>query len=526
VSPPASAATAAGGLARRRRQPSRRLGAGLALALGVAGVALVVTNPFAGGGAGGAASNRGARASLATVTRRPLSAQTQVDGTLGYAGSASILAPTGKAQADVRQAEQAFASAEAALRAAQTGLAADERALALARAKLTSDRFKQASTCRGANAAAAGNGSGNGSGDGSGNGSGDGGGNGSGSGSTPCASAAQAVASDEQSVASAARTVTGDRGTLDSNQVALANARQSLVAAQASATPFGDTAAFTMLPAPGRVVHRGEPLYAVDGQPVLLLYGRVAAWRAFRRGMSPGRDVAELNANLRALGYSAALGSSFTAATERAIRALQSAHGTAPSGVLGLGAVAFKPAAVRIKSVAPTVGQAVQPGPVLTVTSTHHQVAIQLDAAQQSEVKVGDPVTVTLPDNSTTPGRVTSVGKVASSSGNGSDNGSGGGTPTIAVTVRLRHESAAGQLVAAPVQVAITTASVKRALVVPVNALLALASGGGYAVEVVNSAGVHHLVPVTLGLFDDAEGLVQVRGAGLHAGQRIVEAAS
>jgi peptidoglycan hydrolase-like protein with peptidoglycan-binding domain len=248
----------------------------------------------------------------------------------------------------------------------------------------------------------------------------------------------------------------------------------------------------------------------------------VAAWRAFRRGMSPGRDIAELNANLRALGYGAALGSSFTAATERAIRALQSAHGTAPSGVLGLGAVAFKPTAVRIKSVMPTVGQAVQPGPVLTVTSTNHQVAIQLDAAQQSEVKVGDPVTVTLPDNSTTPARVTSVGKVASSSGNGSD----GGTTTIAVTVRLRHESAAGQLVAAPVQVAITTASVKSALVVPVNALLALASGGGYAVEVVNSAGVHRLVPVTLGLFDDAEGLVQVRGAGLHAGQRIVGAAS
>lgn len=56
---------------------------------------------------------------------------------------------------------------------------------------------------------------------------------------------------------------------------------------------------------------------------------------------------------------------------------------------------------------------------------------------------------------------------------------------------------------------------------VPVTALLAQA-GGGYAVEVVDAGGVRRLVPVSLGLFDDAEGLVQVRGSGLRAGQKIV----
>ena len=71
----------------------------------------------------------------------------------------------------------------------------------------------------------------------------------------------------------------------------------------------------------------------------------------------------------------------------------------------------------------------------------------------------------------------------------------------------------------------ISTGSVENALVVPVNTLLALA-GGGYAVEVVNTAGVHRLVPVTLGLFDDAEGLVQVSGSGVRAGQRVVVPAS
>jgi peptidoglycan hydrolase-like protein with peptidoglycan-binding domain len=261
-------------------------------------------------------------------------------------------------------------------------------------------------------------------------------------------------------------------------------------------------------------------LYAVDGRPVLLLYGRTAAWRAFRSGMSPGPDVVELNANLTALGYGNGLaGDGFTAATTQAIVALQAARGLPRSGVLALGSVVFKPGPVRVTSVTPALGQAVQAGPVLTVSSNRHQVAIKLDAAQQAAVKVGDPVTITLPDNSTTPGRVSSVGKVASSSSSGSDSGSS--TTTIDVGVRLLHQAAAGQLVQAPVSVSITTASVRNALVVPVNSLLALA-GGGYAIEVVGAAAVHRLVPITPGLFDDAAGLVQVSGAGVKAGQRVV----
>jgi hypothetical protein len=55
----------------------------------------------------------------------------------------------------------------------------------------------------------------------------------------------------------------------------------------------------------------------------------------------------------------------------------------------------------------------------------------------------------------------------------------------------------------------------------PVDALMALASGG-YALEEIGAGGVHHLVAVTLGLFDDADGLVQVNGSGVAAGKKVV----
>jgi multidrug efflux pump subunit AcrA (membrane-fusion protein) len=66
----------------------------------------------------------------------------------------------------------------------------------------------------------------------------------------------------------------------------------------------------------------------------------------------------------------------------------------------------------------------------------------------------------------------------------------------------------------------ITTATARSALVVPVGALLARASGG-YAVEVAGPGNTRRYVPVTTGIFDDADGMVQVTGA-LAPGQRVV----
>ncbi len=281
----------------------------------------------------------------------------------------------------------------------------------------------------------------------------------------------------------------------------------------------------TRLPPAGRVIRQGQALYRVDnGSPVVLLYGSVPAWRALFEGVT-GADVSQLNHDLVTLGdaarseISAAGWDYFSLETAYGVQKLEEHLGlTFPPGSLSLGQVVFEPAALRVATVPGSLGGPAS-GPVLTATSDRHVVTIPLDASQQSEVKAGDRVTVTLPDGTTTPGAVSSVGTVAVTSESG-----GNATTTIPVEVKLTDPQAAGSLDQAPVTVNITTATAHDALVVPVTALLAQSSGG-YAVEVVGPGNTRRYVPVRPGIFDDTSGLVQVTGA-LTPGQRVVVAAS
>ena len=285
----------------------------------------------------------------------------------------------------------------------------------------------------------------------------------------------------------------------------------------------------TSLPAAGQVIRQGQPLYQVNGTPVVLLYGAAPAYRPLAEGDS-GRDVAQLNSDLIRLGYAerAAAGADsdqYTAATAAAVAKLQAALGLPQTGTLPLGTVVFEPEAVRVASAAAPLGGAAAPGRViLQATSTTPEVTVSLDASLQTEVRTGDTVTIVLPDNATTTGTVSSVGTVATAppAGSGGAAGSGGSPATVPVFITLDHPSAAGGLDQAPVQVTITSQTVTNALAVPVTALVATV-GGGYTVEAVDAGGRHTLVPVTLGIFDDAAGLVQVSG-NLRAGERIVTA--
>ena len=311
-----------------------------------------------------------------------------------------------------------------------------------------------------------------------------------------------------------------------------------------SSSPAGGAGpgTITWLPGVGKTVYQGQRIYAVSGTPVVVLYGNVPAYRDLSVGMT-GADVRQLNTGLMKLGYAtpAALGprpgwNHYSAETAYAVGQLQARLGLPETGTLSLGEVAFLPGPALVTGWGTTtvVGSPATPGTVvLTASSTTPVVTIGLDAGQQSEVKAGAPVSITLPDGAITPGVVSQISRVASSpsssgSTGGSANSPGGaaigsgaaGTgATITVLATLKHPTAAGRLNSAPVTVTITTGSVFNVLTVPVDALLAQ-TGGGYAVEVIGPGG-HHLVTVTPGLFDDAAGLVQVTG-NLASGQHVV----
>jgi hypothetical protein len=276
--------------------------------------------------------------------------------------------------------------------------------------------------------------------------------------------------------------------------------------------------AVTSLPSAGQVIGQGQVLYRVDnGSPVVLLYGAVPAWRTLDEGLT-GADVTQLNHDLVALGYAdnseiSALGwDYFSWETAYGVQQMESARGvSSPPGSLPLGSVVFEPQAIRVSNVLGSLGGPAA-GPVLAATSDQHVVTIALSTAQETEVAVGDPVAVTLPDGASTPGKISSVGTVASGPATNA---------TIQVTVTLTHPSAAGTLDQAPVTVYITTASSPGpVLAVPVGALLAQ-SPDAYAVEVAGAGNVRRLVPVAVGIFDDNSGMVQVTGA-LTPGERVV----
>jgi hypothetical protein len=532
----------------RWRRRKVRWAIAVVVVLVAAGVAVTVTNPFApaGAGSGGVADNSDGTG-IYTVARQDLSEQTQVPATLGYAGSYTIAAPSGASAQDVAAAQQTVTEDQETLSAdeqTESGessadnqtIAADQTDVSTGQSTLTADQATEKQACAG-----------------------------SGASSPACSQDEQKVSTDQtqltqaqQQLASARSTATLDH---DQNQAKVQSDQTQLQGAQATlaslqATEVNPGTAFTWLPSVGEIIKQDQPVYSLSNEPVPLLYGSIPAYRAFYTGMSDGADVGELTHDLIALGYGDDLAQSdhYSAATAAAVDRWQKARGLPVTGQILLGAVVFEPGPIKVTSVTPSVGQSIGGGgsssgngngssgggssgggssggggAVLSAESTTRQVSIALDVGQQSQVAAGDQVSITLPNNETTPGVIASVGTVATSSSSSStasgssssSSSSGSSSPTITVLVNPADPAATGTWDQAPVNVTITTGAVANALVVPVDALRAQ-PGGGYAVEVVRAGGFHHLVAVNLGLFDDADGMVQVTGTSLAAGQQVV----
>ncbi|MGH9015205.1 MAG: efflux RND transporter periplasmic adaptor subunit [Acidimicrobiia bacterium] len=268
----------------------------------------------------------------------------------------------------------------------------------------------------------------------------------------------------------------------------------------------------------GQAVERGNELYRVNEQPVTLLYGRVPMYRDVRPGDS-GVDVEQLETNLAELGYGGfTVDSEYTWSTAEAVRAWQGGIGAEQTGTVALGDVVFVPAAGQVDALRADVGDVVAPGTaILDITGTDQIVNLDVDVDDRNRFDVGTAVTVVLPGGAEVAGTVSTMGvvDVPSDSGEGSEGGATDSESLAQVEITL-GDQVADDLIGAPVEVIVAIGDERTdVLLVPVNALLALAEGG-YGLEVVRDDGTTKVVAVDTGVF--AGGKVEVEGDGITEG--------
>ncbi|RFA17176.1 hypothetical protein B7R21_00070 [Subtercola boreus] len=333
------------------------------------------------------------------------------------------------------------------------------------------------------------------------------------------------------------QTAVAERTTLSAHLVLSASLEYS---APTALVGVGGT--LTRLPQPGEVVGAGQALYEVDGHAVVAFRGARPLWRSVESGMSDGPDVQQVEQNLADLGFGDGLtvDNTFTAATERAIRAWQKAAGRERTGVIEQADVVMVSApAVRISGISALVGASAT-GPVLSYTEPGIHGRMKVTAAQLTQLAPGMAVTVRLPSGSETPATIAAIDPGGAATSDPAK------TTTPSARVEFPDQSLLEGLGLPALRVTVGTGGAENALVVPVTALVALA-GGGYAVEIVDaadppatppptphdtssgssSAGASvpagsrsHTVPVEIGLIADSR--VQITAGELDEGDRVV----
>ena len=291
-----------------------------------------------------------------------------------------------------------------------------------------------------------------------------------------------------------------------------------------TATPYigRKSGTVTWLPAAGAVVGQGQTLYSVDAQPVILFLGATPLYRAINAQAAPGPDIAEVNANLRSLGYGIApTGDAYTSGTETALKKWQQSKGLTANGTLAIGDLAVLPAPVRVASLDAQLGASAT-ADLLSLSSTTKHVTVTVDPRQvdTSVLTHGLKVSLSLPGAKQITGTVSALSSLGTAASAASNASGGGGTAGPSMTIDIPDQSALSGMDSGSVGVSVTTGSADNVLAVPVEALVAV-QGGGYAVQVVAGTGqTSILVGVQTGLF--ANGLVQISGQGVTEGLKVV----
>ncbi len=273
----------------------------------------------------------------------------------------------------------------------------------------------------------------------------------------------------------------------------------------------------TALPDAGTTLARADVAFEIDGAPVVVMWGDKPAWRPMAEAVPDGLDVKQFESNLVLFGFNSddlEIDEEFTEATTTLVEEWQADLGIEETGIVELGRVIFIPRELRIADVLVDVGATVAPGvPVLATSANRQEIQLWLDADRQDLLEVGDSVGLELPDESTTTGFVADIADVVTTVVEGPET-----RRVFEVTILLDDPSAAVGLDEAPIDVEVVSEEASDVLVVPVNALLALAEGG-YAVELVADDGTTRFVRVEIGKF--ADGVVAVTG-DISEGDRVL----
>jgi hypothetical protein len=237
------------------------------------------------------------------------------------------------------------------------------------------------------------------------------------------------------------------------------------------------------------------------------------------RDLAPGdvgADVRQLEANLAKLGYRGfTVDGAYSASTASAVRAWQRRIGAIQTGTLALGDVVFVANGGWVDALGVGVGDFVTPGmPVLEMSGRDQVAILRADLEDRDRFDIDAEVTVVLPGGEEVRGRISAMRVVRSAPGAPGET-AGAMDPEPMLEVEVAIGGAPDELVGSPVDVVVAVDERADVLLVPVNALLALAEGG-YGLEVVRADGTTEIVRVDTGLF--ADGKVEVRGAGITKG--------
>ncbi|HRC18828.1 MAG TPA: peptidoglycan-binding domain-containing protein [Phycicoccus elongatus] len=293
--------------------------------------------------------------------------------------------------------------------------------------------------------------------------------------------------------------------------------------------PIRAEGTITWLPAPGTIVRRGEPLMRVDDRPVVLLYGALPMYRdvgpaplvaavgtgtgtAVGTGTTPasvppmvGNDVAELESNLKALGYTGfTVDTTFGGGTKAAVKKWQHEIGVPETGQVLRGDVAVLPGPVRI---GPPLVQLGAPASAEALTYTG------LDLVVSATASTGDPSWTTAGASATILGadgrRVDGVLTVPATT-----SAATGASSSASILVVPKDPRALDGLEPGRALVERVSAQHDNVLAVPVEALVALAEGG-YGLQLADGEAAH-FVAVQTGLFSNA--MVEVSGPQVTEG--------